>query len=434
MTANRVGIDFSQAYFDLLIADSNGKPITPVQRFSHDLPGSQQARDFICKTCQAHPSEELWIGGEATGLLWWHPFQRWAVDPQLAPFHPRFFLLNPAPVKAFRKTAPLRDKTDPKDARLITRYLGVPDLEMHAWYPDQAQWILRFATRARFRLSHHLSRLKTQALTLLYIHASAYDQLSPFADTFGATSQMLLRDYPDLTGWLRLSLDELSQRLQTVERAHLPDPQANARKLHTVARQSYPLDPQLQPVIHFLLTHTLDQINAAQKQLDRLDRFIASLVKDDPEVQNLQSIGGIGPVFAAGIAAELRPVERFFQGDHFDPKTGTFSQLSLLEAQAAVGKLAGLWWPRSDSGQFSAEDRHLPRACNRYLRYYLTEAANHVRGQVVEFQRFYEAKFAQATKHAHLRALVLTARKLTRLIFALLAKHQSFQLRRPARP
>ncbi len=36
MAANRVGIDFSQAYFDLLIADSNGKPITPVQRFSHD--------------------------------------------------------------------------------------------------------------------------------------------------------------------------------------------------------------------------------------------------------------------------------------------------------------------------------------------------------------------------------------------------------------
>ena len=33
---------------------------------------------------------------------------------------------------------------------------------------------------------------------------------------------------------------------------------------------------------------------------------------------------------------------------------------------------------------------------------------------------FYAKKYAEATKHAHRRALVLTARKLTRLVFALL--------------
>ena len=39
MTANRMGIDFSQDYFDLCLADSNGQPIT-TKRFSHDRPGS----------------------------------------------------------------------------------------------------------------------------------------------------------------------------------------------------------------------------------------------------------------------------------------------------------------------------------------------------------------------------------------------------------
>jgi hypothetical protein len=42
----------------------------------------------------------------------------------------------------------------------------------------------------------------------------------------------------------------------------------------------------------------------------------------------------------------------------------------LRDAEDAVAKTAGLWWPRSSSGEFEAEDRHMAKTGNRYLRYY----------------------------------------------------------------
>ena len=57
---------------------------------------------------------------------------------------------------------------------------------------------------------------------------------------------------------------------------------------------------------------------------------------------------------------------------------------------------------------------------NRYLRYYLLEAANSVRRCDSEFRRYYDLKFKEVNKYQHKRALALTARKLVRLVFRLL--------------
>ena len=76
MTANRIGIDFSQDYFDLIVANADGQPITPSKRFVHDQKGSEEALQYVIPICQANPADEIWIGGESTGLLWWHLYQR----------------------------------------------------------------------------------------------------------------------------------------------------------------------------------------------------------------------------------------------------------------------------------------------------------------------------------------------------------------------
>jgi transposase len=430
MSANRIGIDFSQDFFDVFLAGPDGQPLAATRRFAHDRLGSQAARAWIVALGQEHPADQTWIGGEATGLLWWHLYQQWALDPDLARLHPRFFLLNPAPLKAFRRTAAQKDKTDPRDARLIARYLGVPDPELHAWMPDLTHWGLRFLTRTRCRLAHQVSATKLQALNLIYLLASAYRQVAPFGDVFGKTSRSLLRQSPSLDRLVQWPLDELAQQLQILGRGNFPDPNANARKLVEVVQRSYPLDPAVASSVHFLLDQLLELIDCLEKRLQAIDGQIAQQVAGDVDVAHLDAIGGIGPVYAAGLVAELRPTERFFQGEKYDRHTGQLRPLRLADAQAAVGKLAGLWWPRQDSGNFQAQDRHMPRACNPYLRYYLIEAANHVRRCVAEYGRFYTQKYAEVRKHPHRRALVLTARKLARLVFVLLHTHQAYQPRR----
>jgi hypothetical protein len=230
--------------------------------------------------------------------------------------------------------------------------------------------------------------------------------------------------------WLDFSLEELSNQLKLLSRHALPDPDESARKLQEVVQLSYPLSPTVAASVHFVLCQLLDLIETYEKQLKSFDAFIAEQYADDLDIRHLDEIGGIGLVYAAGLVAELRPTERFFVDKHFDLHSGQLQPRSFHQAQAAAAKLAGLWWPRNQSGNFEAEDRRLPFACNPYLRYYLVEAANHVRENVAEYGQFYQRKFAEAKKHHHRRAIILTARKLLRLVFVLLHNHQAYQPRR----
>jgi len=109
----------------------------------------------------------------------------------------------------------------------------------------------------------------------------------------------------------------------------------------------------------------------------------------------------LGPVWRAGLIAELGDISRF-------------------DDQAAIAQFAGLTWEAKESGNFQAEDTALTKRGNSYLRYYLVEAAKCVRLHCPEYAHYSAAKYAETPKHAHQRALVLTARKLVRLLDVLL--------------
>jgi len=121
----------------------------------------------------------------------------------------------------------------------------------------------------------------------------------------------------------------------------------------------------------------------------------------------LLSVKGIGPVYAAGIFACIGNIKRFSTHDQ-------------------IAKLAGLVWKRNQSGKFEAEERRLIREADRYLRYYLVEAANSLRVHNEEYRIYYQKKYWEVKKHQHKRTVVLTARKLVRLVFALLSKNQLY--------
>ena len=97
-----------------------------------------------------------------------------------------------------------------------------------------------------------------------------------------------------------------------------------------------------------------------------------------------------------------------------------------FSSQASVAKFAGLVWTQHQSGDFEAEHTHLIKSGNRYLRYYLPEAANSVRRCDPEFRRYYDLKFHEVNKYQHKRALALTARKLVRLVFRLLKDNRLY--------
>ena len=112
-------------------------------------------------------------------------------------------------------------------------------------------------------------------------------------------------------------------------------------------------------------------------------------------------------MLASGILAEIGSITMFSSSD-------------------ALAKYAGLTWRQKQSGGYTAEDTPMTKTGNKYLRYYLIEAANSVRKHVSEYNTFYYKKYYEVPKHQHKRALALTSRKLVRLIFGLLTKNQLF--------
>ena len=121
----------------------------------------------------------------------------------------------------------------------------------------------------------------------------------------------------------------------------------------------------------------------------------------------LQSIPGVGPVYAAGIIAEIGEINRF-------------------NSQAALAKYAGLAWKQKQSGDFESENTHLIHTGNRFLKYYLCEAAFSLVRCDTEYNRFYHLKYKEVNKYQHKRALALTARKFVRLVFRLLKDNRLY--------
>ena len=136
-----------------------------------------------------------------------------------------------------------------------------------------------------------------------------------------------------------------------------------------------------------------------KSQIKAFDKAIAEQMALIPNT--LTSVKGIGPVYSAGIIAEIGDINRF-------------------PNQASLAKYAGLAWSQHQSGSFEAQHTHLICSGNRYLKYYLCEAAFSLVRCDAEYRSFYHRKYKEVNQYQHKRALALTARKLVRLVFRLL--------------
>jgi len=318
--------------------------------------------------------------------------------------------VNPRLTANFKKTY-----TDLDHADLVDAFVAADRLRMGRDLPapfhyEECYFPLRLLSRYHYHLAHALGREKAYCLALLYLKASEYTRLKPFANTFGAASRAVLTEFASIEEIATIDFPDLVEMIDIKGKRRFPDPEDNARKLKQVASDSYCLPQALNQPVNLVLNLSLKQIAFLEGQIKRIDSAIAQRMADIPHT--LDTIPGFGPVFSAGIIAEIGGIERF----NYD--------------QAKVAKFAGLKWKKSSSADFEADETPLSRNGNRYLRYYFTEAANSVRMREAEYAAYYDRKSREVRKHQHKRAIVLTARKLVRLVVRLLTTNQPYQARR----
>ncbi len=394
------GIDISSNAFVLCCLDQDGHQLGPSRNYDNDLIGANELFDVLSglKAAQVH------VGLEATSVYGAHlrDFLLSAGEVNQSWF---VYEVNPALVAGFKKSFPKRPKTDHQDAWLIAERLRFGRLEPYSHQRKLTEPLLQL-TRHRLHLIELVTTEQNRAYNMIFLKFSNYRKDNPFSNVFGKTSSALLQEFsPDELA--NMDLESLANFIANHGNNRLHDIDNKALNLQNKARNAYRLSPKMNDSIDITLSMTLRNIEFFKAQIKRLDSVIAQELAAIP--QTLTTIPGIGPVWSAGIVAEIGDVSRFHN-------------------EAALAQYAGLTWSRYQSGDFDAEDRQLTKNGNRYLRYYLVEAANSLRVHNEEYKAYYRSKFSEVTKHQHKRALVLTARKFVRLVFALLSKGQIYQL------
>jgi transposase len=204
-----------------------------------------------------------------------------------------------------------------------------------------------------------------------------------------------------------MDVEELADFLQQRGRGRFGDPLRLAKAIAKATRDSYRLGKVMQESVDVVLATYALMIKTLKGQIKSLEKAIKEVLQTIPESQCLLSIPGIGPVYTAGILAEIGQIERF-------------------ENEAKVAKYAGFHWKLKQSGAHESERTSLTRTGNHYLRYNLVEAANSVIRHEPVYREYYLRKYHEVPKHQHKRALVLTARKLVRMVDVLLRNHQLY--------
>ena len=406
-----VGIDVSSKTNVLCALDFQGDKLLNLKALNNQ-PGAESILESILDCLNSSSLKYVVIALESTSFYSTHIANFLSSNEVLLAYTPMVYCLNPKTIANYRKSFIDMDKTDPLDAFIIADFARCGRITSQPWRGAQFLALQRL-TRHRLHLIESASREKAYMVSNIYLKFSQLavvkDEDKPFSNTYGATSKAVLTEFLSLDDIAYSSLEDLVEFIKSKGKNRFSNPVETAKLLQKAARDSYRLDKVLYEPLNISIASSFNVIKALQIEIKEIDKAIEKNIKgiNTTEYQSLISIPGIGPVFASGILAEIGSITSFSSND-------------------ALAKYAGLTWRIKESGDYSADETNMTKTGNKYLRYYLIEAANSVKNNVPEFNKYYHKKFDEVTSHQHKRALALTSRKLVRLIFGLLTKNQIY--------
>ena len=367
--------------------------------------GAKELTERIVSALTAKKLEEVTIGLEATSVYGNTLVYALRESGSLGRFRRKIHVLNPKQFNKFKEAYPDLPKNDPVDAFVIADHLRFGRMNREVYMDDYRYTALQTLTRARFGMVQSLAREKQHFANYLFLKCSGMAQDQDIANS-SATTRALMERFATADELAAADLDELTAFIDETGR-NFADPTAKAKAIQAAARNSYRLPVTVNNSVNQAMAVSISMMRALEKEIKTLDKAIEKQFEIIPNT--LTSIPGIGKVYSAGIIAELGDINRF-------------------ASQAAVAKYAGLVWTQHQSGKFEAQHTRLIKSGNRFLRYYLLEAANSVRRCDSEFRRYYDLKYKEVNQFQHKRALALTARKLVRLVFRLLKDNRLYKL------
>ncbi|MGW8180447.1 MAG: IS110 family transposase [bacterium] len=271
------GIDSSQKTNQCCLLDHSGEVIKEVV-VANNVTGAHELEAVLATYAQKLQTDELKVATEATSFYDFHILEFLSESEIVASHNLKLYRFNPRPVKAFKDSLKLMNKTDPEDAYAIAEYLRFCGEKAEEYRAKMEHLPLQRLTRFRWHLVQQLVRERNYFLSQLFLKFSAFGKGKPFSNTFGATASAVIEEFMTPDAIANASDEELVDFVIQHGRNRFTDPHGIVQKLKYVARESYRLRPALAENVHRILCLSLANIRALKASLQELTTAVGCIL------------------------------------------------------------------------------------------------------------------------------------------------------------
>jgi transposase len=392
-----VGIDIAKKSHEAGILDESGCRVGESLGFTNSAAGFAKLAAKLEKAGARPPG--CVIGMEATGHYWL------ALYCHLIKEGYTVFVVNPIQTDAFRHVGTVRAaKTDSIDAFIIADLMRFGKFSV-THLAEEAMVALRQLTRHRAALVKQRTAVKNQLAGIIDMVFPEYPTL--FSDIYGAASKKLLSTCPTPAEIARRRTPSIGRLLKEASGGRLGLAKAEEAKALAAASVGITIACD---ALSFEVKQKVELISFIDGQVEALEGQIAKALEETGTY--LDTIPGIGPVFASVITAEIGDISRFTH-------------------PAQIIAFAGMDVPVNQSGEFKGTKKHMSKRGSPQLRWALLEGADKVRVWDPYFRDYYEKMVARG-KH-HYVALAAVARKLVNVVFTVMTERRPYEPSPPRR-
>ena len=387
-----VGIDVSKDSFSATGIDPKGNVSFSLSA-AMDKSGFSELMKAMASRCKALSA--VMTGMESTGCYHINLFSF------LSSKEVNAVVINPLLISNFAKLSLRKTKTDKKDSLIIARFLLVHKDSIEQFSISQDTKDFRDIAREREAISHFIASTKNEIKRILQ---SAFPELESVCNVFTATMLMFLKEFPSAR-FIRASkakvIAEALERCGKGRKVSISADDIIRTAKNSIASISLAKELILPRKISTLL-HLMEQLEQITGILSEL---CASIAIEEMEI--ITSIDGIGDATGAAFLAEIGDISNF-------------SSHKSLIAYAGIDPTV------FQSGKFQGTSRISKRG-NRHLRrlvYLMTIG-------VVRCNAFFKSYFLKRKQDGlpFRKAVMATAHKLIRVIFAMLSHNVKFQIK-----
>ena len=387
-----LGIDIAKNTHVASLIDEKGKNIFRGFSFSNSTDGGKSLLEIIKKYVDF---SDVTVGMEATGHYWLSIYS-FLYDYDFHSIH----VINPIQTDGWRKSTEIRKrKNDIIDSVLIADLIRYGDF-VETSLSNEDLFSLRNICRMRNYLVQSTGDLKRKIVCVLDQVFPEYQSI--FSNTFGTTSKQLLLDFSSPADFEELSVDVLTETLESLSRKRIG--QSTAEKLINSAKNSFGITFSRESFT-FQLKLLIEQIKFIEGQIKDCETKIKELMKkiNSP----ITTIPGIGTVLGAVILSEFGDINRF-------------DKPSQLVAYAGIDATV------SQSGEYEGTHNVMSKRGSPYLRKALFQAALVASNSDPVLKAYYQKKRAEG-KH-HKTCIGAIARKLCNIIYSVLKNDKPYQV------